>query len=259
MEASAVRSLYRLLFRSAKTLDKQMAARLKDGTKGGEVIIAKQVEKSVEEVVGQKLGGLPSSFAAATSRLMRSSSFRDIDFLLKGVRVAQQKVDYLTSISSSLSTRSKTVTKGVEVQAASSYVARSQPDGKGAYVFSYNITISNKSEKEVQLMTRKWRIEDGHGKVNTVEGPGVVGLFPHLQPGEEHRYSSFCPLLTPTGVMEGSFMFVERNTVNISEEGEEGGSELKTSQSDGGEVEDIAFEVHVAPFALRDETQMERE
>ncbi len=42
-----------------------------------------------------------------------------------------------------------------------------------------------------------------------LRGPGVVGKQPVLKPGEEFDYSSFCPLTTPQGAMEGEFLFAE--------------------------------------------------
>jgi ApaG protein len=37
----------------------------------------------------------------------------------------------------------------------------------------------------------------------------VVGKQPVLKPGEEFDYSSFCPLTTPQGAMEGEFLFAQ--------------------------------------------------
>jgi ApaG protein len=58
----------------------------------------------------------------------------------------------------------------------------------------------------VQLLRRHWIITDGHGHVEHVEGPGVVGETPVLKPGARFRYTSFCPLPTSMGAMEGTFL-----------------------------------------------------
>ena len=73
------------------------------------------------------------------------------------------------------------------------------------YMFSYNVEIKNNQRGEVQLMSRYWHITDGNNHIEEVRGAGVVGKQPIIQPNEIFRYSSFCPLRTPFGVMHGSF------------------------------------------------------
>jgi ApaG protein len=73
------------------------------------------------------------------------------------------------------------------------------------YVFSYNVEIVNRQAVEVQLLSRYWHITDGNRHIEEIRGPGVVGLKPVIQPEETFKYSSFCPLKTPFGVMHGSF------------------------------------------------------
>ena len=46
------------------------------------------------------------------------------------------------------------------------------------------------------------------GHVEEVEGDGVIGEQPILKPGETFRYTSGCPLTTPSGVMEGEYRMV---------------------------------------------------
>jgi len=100
------------------------------------------------------------------------------------------------------------ITQGVEVQVVPEFMpAESHPEAS-QFVFSYKITIINKGDTEVQLLTRHWIITDGAGVVHEVKGPGVVGETPKLAPGQQHEYSSFCPLPTPTGNMRGSFQMV---------------------------------------------------
>ena len=73
------------------------------------------------------------------------------------------------------------------------------------YMFSYNIEIKNNQEAEVQLISRYWHITDGNNRIEEVRGPGVIGKQPIIQPNKIFKYSSFCPLKTPFGVMHGSF------------------------------------------------------
>jgi ApaG protein len=100
------------------------------------------------------------------------------------------------------------MTQGIEVEVKPEYLPAESAPEVPRFVFAYHITITNRGETEVQLMSRHWIITDGKGVVHEVQGPGVVGEQPKLKPGEFHKYSSFCPLPTPTGNMRGSFQMV---------------------------------------------------
>ena len=78
-------------------------------------------------------------------------------------------------------------------------------------MFVYHIRIENRGHETVRLISRHWRITDGRGMVNIVDGEGVVGEQPLLEPGESHDYVSGCPLTTPHGTMEGFYTFHREN------------------------------------------------
>ena len=61
------------------------------------------------------------------------------------------------------------------------------------------------------MLTRHWKITDGRGMVNHVDGDGVVGEQPVLKHGESHDYVSGCPLSTPSGMMEGQYRFIRED------------------------------------------------
>jgi ApaG protein len=112
----------------------------------------------------------------------------------------------------------------IRIQVATSYVDdESEPDSD-RYVFAYTITISNSGEVPAQLISRHWIITDANGKVQEVNGDGVVGEQPKLNPGEEFRYSSGAVLETPVGAMQG----------------------LYRMEADGG----VSFDALIAPFTL---------
>ena len=97
------------------------------------------------------------------------------------------------------------VTESIEVTVMPEFMAdRSDPD-EGQYFWAYTIEIVNRGNRLVQLIARRWLITDGNGKVEEVQGLGVVGEQPVLQPGESFRYTSGCPLTTPTGIMAGTY------------------------------------------------------
>jgi ApaG protein len=85
---------------------------------------------------------------------------------------------------------------------------RSEP-GQGKYFWLYTIEIQNLGQSAVQLTHRHWKITDAHGKLEEVRGPGVVGEQPMLEPGQTFRYTSGCPLTTPSGIMFGAYRMVD--------------------------------------------------
>ena len=93
------------------------------------------------------------------------------------------------------------------------------------YVFAYTITITNTGTTAAQLIARHWDIEDADGRTQVVDGLGVVGHQPLLQPGEAFEYSSSARLRTSMGIMSGHYFFVG--------------------------VDGHRFETPVAPFVLR--------
>ena len=84
---------------------------------------------------------------------------------------------------------------------------RSRP-AQDYYFFAYQVTISNVGSERAQLVSRKWIITDAEGRVETVQGPGVVGKQPLLKPGDTFQYTSFCPLNTAVGSMHGEYRMI---------------------------------------------------
>ena len=76
------------------------------------------------------------------------------------------------------------------------------------FVFGYRVQIDNQGTEAVQLMSRHWQITDGLGRTMEVQGAGVVGEQPLIEPGECFEYSSGTPLITPTGIMVGRYQMV---------------------------------------------------
>ena len=105
---------------------------------------------------------------------------------------------------------STATTNGITVQAKPSFVPDQSSPAEGRWFFASRIRISNGGGEVVQLLSRHWIITDATGRVEEVRGPGVVGEKPVLKPGESFEYTSFCPLQTPFGMMEGSYQMVTR-------------------------------------------------
>ncbi|HEX8166544.1 MAG TPA: Co2+/Mg2+ efflux protein ApaG [Beijerinckiaceae bacterium] len=102
----------------------------------------------------------------------------------------------------------KAVTRGIRVTVMPRFVEEESSPDDGRYFFAYTVEITNMSTERVQLKSRHWKIVDGHGQLQEVRGPGVVGKQPVLGPGETFSYTSGCPLTTPNGTMEGTYSMV---------------------------------------------------
>jgi ApaG protein len=76
------------------------------------------------------------------------------------------------------------------------------------YVFAYTIRIQNIGKVPAQLVSRHWIITDANGKVQEVNGEGVVGEQPWLQPGEHFEYTSGTVLETSLGTMSGRYQML---------------------------------------------------
>ncbi len=117
------------------------------------------------------------------------------------------------------------VTRKIRVEVLSRYSAENSKPFEDEWVFQYTVRITNEGAETVQLVSRHWVITDGHDHVEEVRGPGVVGEQPVLEPGESFKYSSWCPLKTPTGMMRGTYQMIRTN-------GEQ-------------------FDIEIAPFGLK--------
>ena len=106
---------------------------------------------------------------------------------------------------------SEAVTQGIRVTVAPTYLADQSNPQQARWVFGYRVRIANESEEPATLLSRRWWIVDADGEGHQVRGNGVVGQQPTILPGEVHEYSSFCPIDTPWGTMEGEYL-MRRNS-----------------------------------------------
>ncbi len=100
---------------------------------------------------------------------------------------------------------SEATTQGVRVTVVPRFLPEDSDAERGVYVFRYAITIRNGGLSALQLMSRRWEIVDADGGRHVVTGEGVVGQQPTIAAGGVFTYSSFCPLPTRWGTMEGSY------------------------------------------------------
>lgn len=96
-------------------------------------------------------------------------------------------------------------TKGIKISVESFYETQHSNPELHKFIYSYRVTIENESDFEVQLLSRHWIITDAALTIKEVQGDGVLGQQPVLAPGSFHSYSSWCPLETEFGKMEGKY------------------------------------------------------
>lgn len=97
------------------------------------------------------------------------------------------------------------ITDGVKITVDANYQPEYSNPGNAHYMFAYKITIENLSDYTVQLISRHWHIFDSNGTKREVEGDGVVGVQPVIEPGQSHEYVSGCNLKTEMGRMHGTY------------------------------------------------------
>ena len=73
------------------------------------------------------------------------------------------------------------------------------------YTFAYRVSIDNNSNFPVKLLRRHWQIFDSNGSHRDVEGEGVVGQQPIMEPGESFQYMSGASIRTDIGRMAGTY------------------------------------------------------
>jgi ApaG protein len=108
---------------------------------------------------------------------------------------------------------SSILTCGVKVIVESFYQPEYSNPLSGEYMFAYRITIENHNPFSVRLLKRHWHIFDSTGGYKEVDGDGVVGIQPIIQPGEFYQYMSGCNLQSELGRMEGHYIFENLNNL----------------------------------------------
>ena len=97
------------------------------------------------------------------------------------------------------------ITDGVKISVETIYQPEYSNPANEHFMFAYRVNIENLTENSVQLLNRHWNIFDSNGTKREVEGEGVVGQQPIIEPGDTHEYVSGCNLKTDIGSMKGSY------------------------------------------------------
>lgn len=104
------------------------------------------------------------------------------------------------------------LTYGVKISVESIYRKDLSNIENSLYFFNYRIVIENTNGFDVRLRSRYWFIFDSLNSSREVEGEGVVGEQPLLNPGKKHVYVSGCDLHSEIGYMRGYYVFERIDT-----------------------------------------------
>ena len=104
------------------------------------------------------------------------------------------------------------ITRGIKISVDTSFQGTHYKENKLHYAFEYSISIENQSTELVQVNSRHWIILDSLNDQEIINGKGIIGKKPILQPGDLHKYKSGCLLASPYGAMYGYYRIVNLNS-----------------------------------------------
>jgi ApaG protein len=104
------------------------------------------------------------------------------------------------------------ISAGITVSVETFFQPEYSNPSESEYMFAYRITIKNNNTYAVKLLRRHWYIYDTTGSLREVEGEGVVGIQPQINPDEEYQYISGCNLRTEMGKMYGTYLMEDLNS-----------------------------------------------
>lgn len=97
------------------------------------------------------------------------------------------------------------ISEGITVSVETYYQPEYSNAVNNEFMFAYRITIQNNNKFPVKLLRRHWFIYDSNGSMREVEGEGVVGVQPQIDPGGSYQYVSGCNLRSEIGKMSGTY------------------------------------------------------
>jgi ApaG protein len=103
------------------------------------------------------------------------------------------------------------ISEGVEVSVEVFYQNDYSNPMNQDYMFAYRVSVENHNGFAVKLLRRHWFIFDSNGEHREVEGEGVIGIQPVLNPSQQYQYVSGCNLKTEMGKMHGTYLMENQN------------------------------------------------
>lgn len=107
------------------------------------------------------------------------------------------------------------ISEGVKISVETFYQPEYSHPMNFEFMFAYRITIENCNNFPIKLLTRHWYIYEATGNTREVQGDGVVGVQPEIEPGSSYQYISGCNLKSELGKMSGSYLFENVNNHHL--------------------------------------------
>jgi ApaG protein len=104
--------------------------------------------------------------------------------------------------------------KGVKITVTPSYYENEAVDLLSVFYFHYVMEIENRNPFSIQLLHRYWKVSESLHASRVVNGEGVIGQQPIIEPGESFQYTSGCELESMIGTMEGHYVFQNLNDMS---------------------------------------------
>ncbi len=100
-------------------------------------------------------------------------------------------------------------TEGVTIEVEVEYLPQQSAPARSVYGHVYHISIYNNRKSPVRLLRRSWAVQDSVGGMTLVEGEGVIGQQPIIEPGGHFHYSSWTHVGTEIGRMSGTYTMIK--------------------------------------------------
>jgi ApaG protein len=97
------------------------------------------------------------------------------------------------------------VTEGISVAVETAFQPTQSNPLNMEFLYTYTITIQNLTPYPVKLLSRHWHIIDSIGTHREVQGDGVIGRQPVIEPNNTYQYSSAAGLRSELGKMFGTY------------------------------------------------------
>jgi len=97
------------------------------------------------------------------------------------------------------------ITEGISITVETFYNNEQSNPLLNEHSFAYRVSIDNFSNFPIKLLRRHWQIFDSNATHREIEGEGVVGQQPILEPGESFQYMSGVSIRTEIGRMLGKY------------------------------------------------------
>mmetsp|Transcript_16800 Transcript_16800/g.63966 ORF Transcript_16800/g.63966 Transcript_16800/m.63966 type:complete len:361 (-) Transcript_16800:77-1159(-) len=135
---------------------------------------------------------------------------------------------------------SRAMTDDVLVEVRSFYSPEQSKPAQNEFMFLYRVRITNKGDRTVRLLQRKWEIESASGGKEIAQGPGVIGTQPFLEPGQSFEYTSAVPIRGRVARRSGAAVVGRMSGVYV----------MRVEEDESGKGSSDPFEVRIAPFYL---------